>query len=102
MAEIKLNYTQVVALVQNMNNSARNFLDNQTALRNDVSALNSSWSGNAATVMQRELNDMNRNALEIQKSLLGMAEFVQKAAELLKETDSGVAKGVSSGASSAK
>jgi WXG100 family type VII secretion target len=92
MAKIQLNYTEVIALAQRMKTAADNFDSNQNSLGRNINTLKTNWSGSASDVMQRELQDMNKYAAEMQKSLNGMADFVAKAAELIKETDANVFK----------
>ena len=87
MPEIKLNYSEVIALSNKMKTAADSFETNQKALEQSVKNLKASWSGSASDVMQKELQDTNKYVLEFQASLLGMAEFVAKAAEAIKATD---------------
>ena len=88
MPEVKLNYAAAVGLAQKMKSSANQFESNQKSLDQNVKTLKASWSGSASDVMQQELQDMNKYVVQLQASLKGMADFVTKAAETLKETDS--------------
>jgi len=90
MTQIKLNYTEVMSLAQRLKNNARDFQANQRTLVSEVNNLNDNWSGAAAAVMQNELRDMNKFAIDIQASLQGMADFVETAAEALRTTDAGI------------
>ena len=88
--KIQLKYTEVLALAKSMRTAANNFQTNQKTLERNVNELRDNWSGNAANAMQTELRSMNKHVIELQDSLQGMAEFVEKAAEMLKIADGSV------------
>jgi len=93
--KIKLNHPATLAIATKMKSNATAFGSNQQKLVRAVAALGSSWSGNVSNAMQSELQDMNQNVANIQATLSELAEFALKSANLLKDVDTALGKGIS-------
>ena len=95
MPLIKLDYAAATGIAKKMNSDASAFGSNHQRLVKTVSALASSWSGNVSNAMQNELKDMNKDVAKIQETLSEMAKLAINSANLLKDTDTGLGKGIS-------
>jgi len=95
MAKISLLYPAALSIATKMKSNATAFDSNQQKLVRAVAALGSSWSGNVSNAMQSELKDMNQDVANIQATLSELAEFAIKSANLLKDVDTALGKGIS-------
>jgi uncharacterized protein YukE len=87
MAQVKMNYEQVIDIATKMSNNAAAFANNQKTLEGCIKALGNACSGNLASTMQSELKGANTKIVSIQESMKSLASFVTNAANAIREAD---------------